>query len=586
MSVATPPQTLPGRLRQRVSATPSAPAFLLRNADGDWQPVPWSALLERAEHLATHFVRLGVRPGDRVAIMLPTGPDWECCQYAALLAGAAVVGIDAHDAPQNLRHILAIASPALVVAPDAERLEQLRSLHPGDWHAIVQAEAPSDSGLPCLSQLTTPCEALLPEPAADDIATLVFTSGSTGKPKGIAYSHRQILLACDTILDRFPAIRDDARLVCWLPLSNLFQRMINFCALTCGARSYMVDKPDQIARLLPEIEPTLFIGVPRFFEKLYAGIRAELARQPRLVRLLVAASWSVGERIARARRAGREPALAWRMLQPLADAVLVRLRAVMGRNLQFMVSGSAPLPGWLMERFHALGWLVLEAYGISENVMPVALNTLDAYRFGSVGHPLPGNEVKIAEDRELLVRGAGVFSGYVGGDGSSPIDAEGFLHTGDYARLDEDGFVWLEGRKSEVFKSSTGRRIAPAPIEAALKQIEYVDHAVLTGSQRPYTVAILALRPDHPLSSTVHDPAAQQRITADVAAAVRDFNEYQRPGAIVVAAKPFTIADGELTANLKIRRKAIEERFADVLAQAYSRPATDASSRSAVIIAP
>jgi long-chain acyl-CoA synthetase len=239
-----------------------------------------------------------------------------------------------------------------------------------------------------------------------------------------------------------------------------------------------------------------------------------------------------------------------------------------------MVSGSAPMPRWLLERFHGLGWLVLEAYGISENVIPVAANTPERYRFGSVGQPLPGNELRVADDQELLIRGPGVFSGYYGESAdTAPISPAGFLHTGDYARIDADGYVWLEGRKSDVFKTSTGRRVAPAPIEAALKQIDYVDHAVIVGRDRPYPVAILALDPAHPIAGGDHPTAKSDTIAADVAAACEAFSDYQRPGAIILSLHPFTIAAGELTANLKIRRKPIEERFRAQIEEAYEHAA-------------
>ena len=208
-----------------------------------------------------------------------------------------------------------------------------------------------------------------------------------------------------------------------------------------------------------------------------------------------------------------------------------------------------------------------------------------------MGHPLPGNELCIADDKELLIRGPGVFKGYYGDAAdSSPIDAAGFLHTGDYARIDADGYVWLEGRKSEVFKTSTGRRIAPAPIEGALKQIPYVEHAIITGRDRPYPLAILALDAHHAACPDPSSAAGAAAIGADVTAACTEFADDQRPGAVVVTTQPFTIAGGELTANLKIRRKPVEERFAPQIDQAYSAPVAAAPRPGAthmpVIIAP
>ena len=588
-------QTLPQRLRARASETPDDIAYLQMGLQGEWVETQWHEVLERVDALAANLVELGLRRGDHVVIMMPTSPLWEYCQLAILSAGGIVIGLDAHDAPRNIRHILELTQPRFVFAGSAEQL----ALISGNWmrpDVSIVASGAHASATPAhdLDRLLAPCDKVTqyPPPAPDETATIVFTSGSTGQPKGIEYSHRQIVDACDQILQRFPGIGRDARLACWLPLSNLFQRMINFCALTCGARSYFVDRPEQIAQLLPQIAPSFFIGVPRFFEKLHAGILNAISIRPAPIRILVGLAWTVGSRAATARRQGRTPDLLTRALLPAADRILSKVRGAMGHNLQFMVSGSAPLPRWLAERFHGLGWLVLEAYGMSENVVPVAINSPEHYRFGSVGRPLPGNELRIADDKELLIRGPGIFKGYYAdANDSSPIDAAGFLHTGDYARIDTDGYVWLEGRKSEVFKTSTGRRIAPAPIEGALKQIPYVEHAVMTGRDRPYPLAILALDAHHAACPDPSGAAGAAAIAADVTAACTDFTDYQRPGAVVVTTHPFTIVAGELTANLKIRRKPVEERFAPQIDQAYSPPAAAAAPRPGathmpVIIAP
>ncbi|TVT57258.1 MAG: AMP-binding protein [Azoarcus sp. PHD] len=589
-----PTTTLPERLLARCKDTPNAIAYLHRGDDGKWLPVTWHTVAQRAIGIARGLSLLGVQAGDRVAIMLPTSPEWEYCQQAVLMLGATVVGIDAHDAPSNLHHILELTQPRALVTGNERQLALIRET----WRApeivvVAEPEAPHPDihaladFLQTLDTGATPPSA----PSPDDIATIVFTSGSTGTPKGIAYTHRQVALACDAILDRFPSISNETTLVCWLPLSNLFQRIINLCAIVCGARSYFVSNPQDIVRLLPEIQPSLFIGVPRFFEKLHAGIMAEVAKQPAPVRLLIAAAWTTGMKTASMQRSHGQVSLPWRALSMLANPILARLRAVMGQRMQFMVSGSAPLPSWLMDRFHGLGWLVLEAYGISENVMPVALNTPTHYRFGSVGRALPGNELLVAEDGELLIRGDGVFSGYYGTDAhDTPIDSEAYLHTGDFARLDADGYVWLEGRKSEVFKTSTGRRIAPAPLEAALKQIDYVDHAIIVGRDRPFPMAIITISPEHEMGKQVQTPEGQKTISSDIARACEAFTPYQRPGAVIASTRPLGIATGELTANLKIRRKQVETRFEREIERAYEAPRlspdTDIRTNPPVILTP
>lgn len=576
-------QTLPQRLSARAQETPEATAYLHPDLSGRWQQITWQEVAQKVEALAAQLTLLGLRPGDRVAIMLPTSPLWDYCQLATLSCGGVVVGLDAHDAPSNLQHILALTRPRAIVVPDTEKLEFIQQLWTTADIAIIADEAPQSRAHSLLALLDGAPEGIEPPPppGPDDTATVVFTSGSTGLPKGIPYSHRQIILACDALTAHFPSVRGEARLVCWLPLSNLFQRILNLFAISTGAQTFFVDKPDQIIRLLPEIKPTLFVGVPRFFEKLHAGIVTEIDRQPRPIRLLVHTAWMVGQRVADARRAGRRPPAWCRALHPLTDRLLARVRALMGPQLMFMASGSAPLPPWLMERFHGLGWLVLEAYGASENVVPIAINTPEAYRFGSVGRPLPGSELRIADDGELLVCGPGVFSGYLGEAASCAVlDSEHFLHTGDFAHIDDDGYLWLRGRKSEVFKTSTGRRITPVPIEAELKKIDYVEHAIIAGRDRPYPVALLTIDRQHPLACQIGDSATLKRIGADAAVACRRFPDYQRPGAIIVSSQPFSILGGELTANLKVRRQPIEYRFAAQIEHAYQKAAERRSAKS------
>ncbi|MBS0513302.1 MAG: AMP-binding protein [Proteobacteria bacterium] len=573
--------TVPARLRARASSSPTAVAYMFRQSGSDeWQAVTWRSVLDTVDTLSSELVRVGLRAGDRVAIMLPTCPEWEYCQQATLAAGGVVVGLDSHDSDPNLLHVLTLTKPRLLIVQTMAELDRLRALFPSIDIAIVAERSDSlPSGVHGLAELLEAVPASgpssAPSPQPDDLASIIFTSGSTGQPKGIAYTHRQLVLAIDGLIERFPSVREGDRLVCWLPIANLFQRVLNMFAMSCGATSYFVDKPEEVVPLAPGIRPTLFVGVPRFFEKLHGGLITELSHRPAPARALVRAAWAIGCRHAAAARAGTPPPLWCRLLFPAADRVLARIRALMGANLQFMASGSAPMPRWLLKRLHGLGWIVLEAYGISENVMPIAFNTLQHFRFGSVGKPLPGNELRFADDGELLVRGPGVFQGYYASPTiTDALDADGFLHTGDYAHLDADGFLWLDGRKSEIFKTSTGRRVAPVPVEAALQTLDWVDHAVVIGRNRPYPIAILTITPHHRVAVALSEPATRAAIAAEATQACRHFPDYQQPGAFIVSPSPLAVASGELTFNQKIRRTPIENRFRAQIEQAYRRTAS------------
>lgn len=585
------PDTVPAWLTARSAQTPDQPAYWQRTPAGDWTRASWGEVHGRVQNLSLNLLRRGLQPGDRAVIMMPTVPEWEYCHLAVLAMGGVVIGIDAHDAPENIRHVLQTVRPRALFLASGDSVDALKAMLPVMPDLVVALDSAVKPGVePLQDMLAAVIDKDFPRPSVtpDHLATIIFTSGSTGQPKGIAYSHRQLCLAADAILARFPSIHEDARLACWLPLSNLFQRIINLCAIVRGTQSYFVESPADIAKRLPEIRPALFIGVPRFYEKLYAGIQAEIARQPWPVRQLVRLAWRAGERIQRAHRAGRPPGLPLSLGHAMADAlVLRRLRRTMGPDLKFMVSGSAPMPPWLLEKLHGLGWLVLEAYGISECVVPIANNTLEAYRFGSVGRPLPENEIKLAEDGELLARGPGVFSAYYGKpEIDTPLDADGYLHTGDYARLDEDGFLWLTGRKSEVFKTSTGRRIAPVPIESSLKQLPYVEQAVVFGRNRAAPVALLCIDvrilPGSPSASPLPDHLLRT-ITQDIAAACSGLPSYQRPAGALLTRRGFSIAAGEITSNLKLKRDVIEDRYSPEIDRIYDMLARSTDHSSCLI---
>jgi long-chain acyl-CoA synthetase len=405
---------------------------------------------------------------------------------------------------------------------------------------------------------------------------IVFTSGTTGEPKGIAYTHRQTCGAVASILRAFPDIEPGSRLACWLPLANLFQRMINLCAIGRSAQTFYVEDPKSVMQHVPRIAPHLFIGVPRFYEKLYAGIQSAIDAGPDWRRRLADWAISAGDRDARARRGSARLGAGGRIAAAVAERLVLRplRRRIMGGNLRFFISGSAPMPVWLLERFHAFGFPILEAYGLSESIVPVAANRPENFRFGTVGLPLASTEVRLADDGELLLRGPGVFRAYLG-DAVERVDADGFLASGDYATIDGDGFITLTGRKSDLFKTSTGRRIAPAGIEGQLRRIPYVEHAIVFGANRPVVVALLVVSAEA-LGTRLDGRSMIQETTGcaaavreDIAAAVTELASWQRPAGIVLITHPLSIDDGFLTPNLKLRRSRIEQAFAGHLDALY-----------------
>lgn len=563
--------TVPELLRLRARASAQMPAYMCEGQAGQWRAVSWSEHLQAVETLARGLVQLGLRHGDRVALLAPTSLQWERAHHAVLAAGGVLVGLDPHDLPERLCEIARIADVTAVLAADANLVGKLGAAALGQCRLVVLFDAQdAPSGMHSLDEVMTQgrnaIDAAPDGVSAEDAATVIFTSGTSGTPKGIAYTHAQLLLACRAIGEAFPFVDQHSRLLCWLPLSNLFQRIVNLSAVARGCPTWLLGDPRRVMEVVRAAQPDVFIGVPRFFEKLLAGVRESVARLPPWKQAMFQWARRIGHRYTGRQRHGERPPLVLRLQHHLADRlVLRRLRSIMGLRLRCMVTGSAPTPRWMLEEFHALGWLVLEAYGLSENVVPMAMNRMDCFRFGTVGQAVDLNRIVVAEDGEILVAGPGVFAGYVGDDDSRRrlVESRGFHATGDFGRFDEDGFLHLLGRKSDLIKTSTGRRIAPAGVEAMLRKVHGVEQVLVVGAGRKCLVALLT-------TVTLPDGTeARSLMESQVRAALEAVSEHDRPAAIAVIAPPFSIEHDELTANLKLRRGVIEQRHTALIERLY-----------------
>lgn len=583
--------TIPALLAQRCAATPDGTAYLQEVGTGEWQRTTWSEFAAQVQRLRLALAGAGLRHGDRMALIAPVSLQWECLHHAALGLGVVVVGLDAHDLPQRLADMLDQANVSAIVTSSRravsgatpERLAacklllDLSSAAPDTdsshgWHVWTDLDRLAASSA-CGSSLSPAAV------AAGDLATIIFTSGTTGAPKGIAFSHGQVILAVTAICDAFSFAGPHTHLLCWLPLSNLFQRIVNLAALRQGPATYLLGDPRRVMDAVASANPDIFIGVPRFYEKLRAGILSSLAARPPLSRAVVHWAWGIGRQLQAVRRAGGPPPWWLALLHQCADRlVLRRVRAVMGDRLQCMVSGSAPLPRQVLEDLQALGWLVLESYGTSENILPMAMNRIDAHRMGTVGRPVAGNEIDIAADGAIRVRGPGMFHGYLGQPASSALDADGWYQTGDIGTRDADGFLTLTGRSSDLIKTSTGRRIAPAGIESVLGAVPGIDQAIVLGAGRKCAVALC--------TCTSAQPAAAVRLAIEPAlrAALSGLSDHERPAAIALLPRAFSIDDGDLTPNLKMRRDAIARRHAALVDVLYDAIDNGGSDRPDVLV--
>ncbi|MET0081744.1 MAG: AMP-binding protein [Sedimenticola sp.] len=576
--------TIPELLEKRARQTPHETAYWWKDDAGNWNAIDWVHFYQTSYRLKVGLLKHGLVRGRAVGIMAHTSLQWELSHMAVLAAGGVVVGLDPHEVPDNLAHAIVTADISILVVASRELLEVLPEKARNQVRLVVEIESsnsrePEPAVLSFDELCNTEVEVVdvdYTDPSQEDLATIIFTSGTTGTPKAIAYRHEQVVFACSSILDTYNDISQGSRLACWLPLSNLFQRMVNLCAIQRGAQTFFVTDPRRIMDELPKISPHVFIAVPRFYEKLYEGLESELAKKPAFIQSLILfclknaeadGSSSIG--------AGGLSALLRDTFRNVNRLLLKKFTDLFGENLRYLISGSAPMPLWLLKRMEAMGLLVLEAYGISENIVPISANRPTEYRFGTVGKPLPGNSVKLSDDGELLISGEGVFHGYLNKDRRSaePEEDQRYFPTGDYAQIGEDGFLRLTGRKSEVFKTSTGRKIAPFEIEAAIKQVSGVDQAVVFGSGKKVLTAILSVTPpkvseEGELKSGISQPEFST-LRAAIKESLADFPSFKRPAALVITTRPFTIVDGELTSNLKIRRNTIQQNYGRYLDRLY-----------------
>ena len=559
-------ETVLAFLKDQAHRNPAKPAIFNRADAGQWSSVSWSEVWARVIALSGEFKARGLAPGDRLAIIAANSLEWELTHFAALAAGAIVIGLDAHDTSERLSKVMQNASVNALVIGNEKILAKLGGAALEKAKFVVCLVTPSHANVPANliawesishpNQREPGTDLVLPK--KDDPATIIYTSGTTGEPKGILYTHGQLALACEAIVATLPTPRADARFICWLPLSNLFQRVMNLCGVASGAALYMVADPLKVMDFVAEIEPDVFIGVPRFYEKLATGIKAKLAAETGAKASIAKSALAIGRRMAEAKKTGRSPSLLLQFQYAIADRLLLRrLRGLLGNRLQYLISGSAPIAVWILELFESFGCPVLEAYGLSENILPIAMNTPSAYRFGTVGKVIAQNEIKIADDGEVLVRGGGLFNGYFGDPGSfERVSTGGFYHTGDFGQFDDEGFLKLTGRKSEIIKTSAGRRIALPAIEAVLRELSWIDHAVVIGSGRKCLAALVTIDPQRGSKNDVAN--MRDEITAHIRARL---SRHEQPAAALVVARPFTIDGGELTPNLKLRRGEIENKY-------------------------
>lgn len=585
-------------------------AVLLRSADafadrpavagktgGQWVTRTFREVAADSAALAQALVGRGVGPGDTVAIFSANRPEWLITDFGILSARAVTVPLYATNTAAQAEYVVADAGPAIVFVGNQQQYDAVDSFrarvpavrlvvaldpdvdlrgrdssHLGDLLAEGYAAVQPGS-----------VERRLAAATPQDVATIIYTSGTTGEPKGAVLTHANFIHQLNALDERF-SIGPDDRSLCFLPLSHAYERGWTMYVMAHGAANYLLADTGAVIEALAEVRPTLMVSVPRLFEKVYAGVQDRLAASSPVKRRLARWALDVGATYQRQRQQGAPPGLLLRARHSVADRlVLSSIRDVLGGEKNVLAAGGAPLASEIEEFFLAAGILICQGYGMTETTAMLTCNYPGGVRFGTVGRPVAGVEIKIAEDGEILARGGNVMREYHRKPAETAEVLEGgWLHTGDIGELDADGYLRVTDRIKDIIITSQGKNVAPQHIETQFSADPFLEQVVVVGDRRAYLTALV--QPNFPAveewarahgvhwttrEELVSDPAVVEMVGARLDAESGQLAGYERVKRFTLVPHEFTQAEGELTPTLKIRRRVVEERYHDLIDAMY-----------------
>lgn len=576
------------RLRERT--------FLKDKAGDAWREHSWRALDEAAGRLRAGLIGLGLEPGDRLAILAENCPRWVVVDQAALGMGAVVVPLYTTSGAEETRHILADSGARLIAVNGEAALKKIVALGPQlpDLRGIIQM-SPGEGAPPSYASMSrlriftfASVSKLEPAPpragSRDDLATLIYTSGTTGPSKGVMLTHGNILANCESSQAALDLNENDTTLS-FLPVAHSFERTAGYyTVMLAGGTIAYAEGLGQIAHNLPEINPTVVLTVPRLLEVIYARVMRTVGEAGMGRRALFKLALAIGARAAAYRHQGKPvPAALAAPMALFRSLVFARIRAIFGRRLRYLISGGAPLPRDIFQFLAAAEVPIVEGYGLTEAAPVVSVNLHGRTRIGTVGRALRGVEVRTVPDGELLVRGPNVMRGYYNRDSETreALDSDGWLHTGDIARIDADGYIRITDRKKEIIVLSGGKNVSPAYLEERLSADPAIAQACVIGDRRKHLAALLV--PDFEylaaqsafkeLARAPEQAVADPKVRSFYHARLHELNKGLSDVETIVdfrlIAHPFSQDNGELTPTLKLRRKAVAEHYGELIESMY-----------------
>ncbi len=583
--------TLDGLFRERARRTPDAVAYRAFNFEhSNWRDYTWAQIDRQIARWQAALERDGLKPGDRVGVMLRNCPEWVVFDQAAQGLGLVVVPLYTQDRCDNVAYILNDANCKVLLFGTLEQWKAFDSVR-GQLGTLIRILTVEDCADPAEPRLQSIGE-WLPDEGGESrhvtrdpnaLATIVYTSGTTGKPKGVMLSHRNILTNADACLKTVQVDSQDV-LLSFLPLSHMFERTCGYyLTVMCGATTVYARSVQQLGEDMQEIRPTKLISVPRIYERIYGALKSKLdagpALQKKLFEYAVDVGWSRFER-SQGRTGWRFGFLLW----PLLEALVARkLTQRLGGRLKAAFAGGAALPPDVAKVFIGLGLPIMQGYGMTETSPVSCANRPDDNVPASVGRAVPGVEVKIGERNALMIKGPNVMLGYWNNEEATRgiIGADGWLNSGDTARIDENGHVYITGRLKEIIVMSNGEKIPPGDIEGAICRDAIFEHVILIGEGKPYLSVLTSLNEKqwHKFAaemgiaadaSALHDKTVEKALLARIAAQMKEFPGYAQVRRMHATLDPWTVENGLLTPTLKLRRTRVIDKFHAELDEMYT----------------
>lgn len=576
---------------------PERPATRIKDGDG-WAVRTYAELGRDVATLAGHLVEAGINPGDRVLLLSNNRPEWTIADLAMLSIRAVPVPIYPTSTPEQVRHIAADSGALFAflenetllgrLTPVWDELPDLRGAWTFDPTSVDDGRVRTLADVladPVPAEAEAEVTARLEASSGDDVASIIYTSGTTGEPRGAALTHRGFTFELDA-LDAFFTITPKDHSLAFLPLSHALERAWTFKVLFEGCMNTYVADARTVADALVEAKPTMFVSVPRLYEKVFTTVHQKVASSP-LRRRILRMALSVGARSQHAYRKGRRPSLGLRLALPLADKlVFSSIRDALGGPKTVMACGGAPLREEIEEFFSSAGMLLCQGYGLTEASPLISFNSPGAFKFGTAGRVMEGGEIRIAEEGEICYRGPNVMQGYWNNPEATAaaVDDDGWLRTGDVGYVDTDGYLVITDRIKDIIVTSGGKNIAPAPIEGLILADPLFEHAVVLGNNRPYvTLLVSPSLPGledlaHQLQLTFKEaselptrPEIVEEIKRRVEALTDRLPSQEKVKDLRVMLEELTMDNGLLTPTLKVKRRQVEERFSALIEDMYAK---------------